>query len=521
MIRDIFIPRVIGSYYIFAQRIIAFDIGKIYIQATLVTAYKNTRTIEKCIREKISDEIDLSYQERASKTILKILESIGSYDSIVTALPTGYIVFKELTVPFLLSDMISQVLPFEIEPLLPFGLEQAAIDFIVTKSYKEEKKSDILVAAVKKEIIAQHLQLFTLAHIEIEKITIDLFELYALYQSMSVYQSQAGVVALIDIGFYATRVAIIVDGQLKYIRSLSSGVLSFAQDSNQQLLVFEKEKLQKFMLEIQFTMQPYAEHYSKELPMAILFTGNGAEIQGLVEKITALCGHNCELFNIQKIAQKDTVIIAQGQVISQGFTVSIAAALGFSATKHINLEKTLSRSQGEILLSWQIITACMLSFLIVGAMSIDLWAEKKKYAYELEKSTQEALNVLKSDFAKISQLKGKVSLTKANALAEDEVKKEEAILSQLLRKNRISFLACLEELSQRIDREALGFDVAKLSLNESSKQIIIDGKVRGYKELAILEQSLRRSRMFSFQGPKLQELTFEIKLFINEDYGKE
>jgi Tfp pilus assembly PilM family ATPase len=521
MIRDIFIPRVIGSYYIFAQRIIAFDIGKIYIQATLVKAYKKTRTIEKCIREKISDEIDLSYQERASKAILKILGSMGEYDSIVTALPTGFIVFKELTVPFLLPEMIVQVLPYEIEPLLPFGLEYADFDFIVTKSYKEEKKSDILVAAVKKEIVAQHLQLFSLAAIDVEKITIDLFELYALYNSMACYESVPGIIALVDIGFYATRVAVVVEGQLKYIRSLSAGVLSFAQDSSQQLLVFEQEKLQKFMLEIQFTMQPYAENYSKEKARTIIFTGNGAEIQGLVEKITDLCGHACELFNMQKIAQKDRVIVSQSQSLSQGFAVSIATALSFDATQHINLEKILTKGRTEFLLSWQIITACGLSLFLVSILSLSLWTEKKKYSYEIEKSTQEAISLLKADFVKINQLKGKVALSKANTLAEDEVKKEEAILSQLLRKNRISFLACLEELSQRIDREGLGFDVSKLTLNEASKQIFIDGKVRGYKELALLEQSLRRSRMFTFVGPKLQELTFEIKLLINEDYGKE
>ncbi len=521
MIRDIFIPRIVGNYYIFAQRIIGFDIGKTYIQATLVKAYKKTRTIEKCIREKISDEIDLSYEERASKTILKILESIGSYDVIVSSLPTGLIVFKELTVPFLSAEMISQVVSYEIEPLLPFALDQAVIDFIITKSYKEEKKSDILVAAVKKEIIAQHMSLFSSLNREVGKITIDLFELYALYDSIPFYQSQKGIVALVDIGFYATRIAIIVDGQLTYIRSLASGVISFAQDSNQQLLIFEKEKLQKFMLEIQFTMQPYIELSSKEEKTAILFTGNGAEIQGLVEKIAAFCGDNCELFNINKIVQKGKIILAQGQLLSQGFSVSIASALGFPLTKKVNLEKISIKGKADFLLSLQIIVALVLSLFIFGIITLSIFIEKKKYAYELEKSTEQALSLLKTNFVKINQLKDKNSLSKANAVAEDEVKKEEAILSQLLRKNRISFLACLEELSQRIDREALGFEISKLTLNEFSKQVLIDGKVRGYKELATLEQSLRRSRMFTFVGPKLQELTFEIKLFINEDYGKE
>jgi hypothetical protein len=106
-------------------------------------------------------------------------------------------------------------------------------------------------------------------------------------------------------------------------------------------------------------------------------------------------------------------------------------------------------------------------------------------------------------------------------MAEEEVGKEEAVISQLLRKNSVSFLACLEELSHRLDREALGLELAKLSLNEPRKQVIIDGRVRGYKELAALEQSLRKSKLFSFESPKPQETNFEITLGINDSYGRE
>ena len=52
------------------------------------------------------------------------------------------------------------VVNFEVEPLLPFATDDAVIDFIITKQNVAEKSSELLVTAVQKQYITQHLQLF-------------------------------------------------------------------------------------------------------------------------------------------------------------------------------------------------------------------------------------------------------------------------------------------------------------------------------------------------------------------------
>ena len=58
------------------------------------------------------------------------------------------------------------VIGFEIEPLLPFSLRDAAIDFIITREIPEEKSSEILVTAVQKQQLIHHLEMFEAVRIK-------------------------------------------------------------------------------------------------------------------------------------------------------------------------------------------------------------------------------------------------------------------------------------------------------------------------------------------------------------------
>lgn len=525
MIKNIFIPNIIGSYYIFSQRIVGFDIGKTYVQATVVKAYRNKRTIEKFLQEKILEESELSYQERVSKAIGKILNQVGQYNLVYTSMPSGLAIYKEISVPFVQLEKIKMILPYEVGPMLPFSADTAVIDCLVTNIDKEKNQSDLITVAVKQEALAQHLQLFESIGVHPKKVSIDLFELYSLYCVIPAYKNYLGVIALVDIGYYATRLAIIVNGQLRYIRSLSSGLLSLAKDNHENTLVFEKDKMQQFMNNIQFSMQPYKEKLEDTDLSKIIFTGHGAEIQGLVEVLESICNNNCEIFHPNKLLQKDNTVIdfTQNNItnIPQSFVVSLATALSLPITQDFNLYYTQSTAQDEKLFNWQIIIAISLLGLIIGGLIFDTWLMQRKFNSEIEFSSQEVLGKLKSNFEKLKQSKIGSNLKKANDLAEEEVRKEDAIISQVLRRDRVSVLASLEELSRRINRQELGFKISKLIINDQQGQIVLDGKVRDYKELAKLEEDLRRSKMFTFLSPKLQDTTFEIKLGINNNYGKE
>src|SRR5205085_12614269 len=134
LIKNIFLPEKIGTNYIFAKRIVAVSIGKTTITATKTYIKGHDITIETIIEEIIeTGNAEESDAERITKTLKIVFGKIGSYDELCVIVPSSLVVFKELKLPFLSRERISMVIGFEIEPLLPFSLKEAVIDFIITK----------------------------------------------------------------------------------------------------------------------------------------------------------------------------------------------------------------------------------------------------------------------------------------------------------------------------------------------------------------------------------------------------
>ena len=144
MIREIFLPQELQGYYIFPKRIIGFTVSKTYICATQIYFTGNTTSIEKYIEKQLEPGSSTDYKERAIKAIQSILESLDSYDAIYSSLSSSLCIFKELKLPFLSHEKIGMVINFEVEPLLPFSVNDAVIDFIITKKNLEDKSSEVL-----------------------------------------------------------------------------------------------------------------------------------------------------------------------------------------------------------------------------------------------------------------------------------------------------------------------------------------------------------------------------------------
>jgi len=221
MIKNIFLPEKIGDYYLFSKRVVGVDIGKTHVSAALLYMRGRAIRIERCIEEKIENGSAATHDERIVGALKIIFEQLGSYDAVYTTLSSSLVVFKELKLPFISHEKIEMVVNFEVEPLLPFSLQDAVIDFIITKKIPEEKSSEILVAAVQKKHIVHCLEIFGQAKILVDKIVVDLFAFYSLYKRVPAYRQLAGSIVLIDFGLQSTRIVYLFDGQLRLIRTLN------------------------------------------------------------------------------------------------------------------------------------------------------------------------------------------------------------------------------------------------------------------------------------------------------------
>ncbi len=518
MIRNLFLPDRVKGYYVFGTRTIGFDISKSAVRATQIYCKGREIIIEKCYEMPLQPTtLATEYQERASAAIKIILEQ-AQYDLIVSSLSSSQVIFKELKLPFIGLDTIKKVIGFEVEPLLPFSLNDAIIDCIVTKENTAENSSEVLVAAVQNQNLAQHLALFEAAGIQPEQVTVDLFALYGLYKMIPVYANQKGGVVLLEIEAQSTRMAYIYDGQLRLIRTIPRGLLDQARHVSSALRITEQEALEHiirygldsahddgyvgaikqafsgFFNDVMFTLQSFVSQAKpvQSINKIIVF-GTSATIKGLPELITDLSHIKCEVFHINGLIHNGFGISAKS-AIPQANMVSLATALPTTSTATVNLRKReFAVSNAKQFMQQFIIGASLLGLIIGSLLAMVIW-QTRKLKREANQSEQEIISTLKEKIKKIPD--DATGLDDTFEAAKAEVSREEKMWSAFSASSHPHFLEFLLELTNKIDKSSLGFELERLTMTADT--IIMKAQVRGYDELATLQRDLSESKLFSY-----------------------
>ncbi len=521
MIKNILLPERIGNYYLFAKRIVGFEITKQHVFATVVYLNGNKRTIEKCISMPIEQDNGEDTTVRTAQAIKKVLGMAGKYNEIYTSISSAHIIYKSMRLPFEEVDKIKKVINFEVEPLLPFSIADAVVDFIITKKLPEQNSSEVIVAAVQKQYISGQIELFSQAGVHPEVITVDLFELYGLYNMIPAYKDIKNNVVLTEINDELTKIAFINEGQLRFIRTLPMGINSIAQklaselslsprDASEQFTRFGfnnhdeaymqalRKGSEAFAKRIQFTLQSFAT----QVPMAtentqMFLLGNGATIEGLSTWLHTTLNMPCSLFKPTDITQNDTVYIKNMVTIPLANTVSTSIALPSPTSGHLNLRQKEFAPSGEKLLLKQLILASLLSLgLFIGLFAYSFF-QVRKLSNELEASKIEASQELTKWFPQIDP----GSIGDMLETAQEETTKEERLWFSFARSAHNSFLSLLLELTG-LDREGLGLIIEKITIDQDRGTMNLKAQVKDHEALVHLENELNRSDLFDYVQPQ-------------------
>lgn len=534
MIKNIFIPERVGSYYIFSKRIIGFDVNRTSVHATQLYLSRRSMVIEKFFEEKIENNVAIPYHERAAQAIKAIMARADQCNEVHTAISSSVAVFKELTLPFLEAEKIRKVLNFEVEPLLPFPLATAVVDFIITKQNLAEKSSNVLVAAVQKEQLVQHLQLFASAGIDPDVVTVDLFALYSLYAQIPEYAQEEGAVALIDVGLHVTRIAFIYEKQLKFVRTLSRGLLAIAKSLSDELNSTPAEAMEmimrfglapqennssmtaltkimtNFWSEVDFTLRSFATQVGQPSANLGLLLGPGAEVKELCPFIATLLALPCKLFSISTLLRNKEVALASGMQGPRIYFVSLATVYPTAMLDQFNIRRDEFAISDMGLFKKQIaVTSCLL-LMLVGFMIFFMSWELRSLRVEEAASEDEAVAAIKTRFPKVQG----TGLTTVVNNANTQLAMQEQALG-FLSPTRASYLLYLLELTTKIEREAVGFDPDRITIDNDL--MTVEAHVRGYEEIKKLEKGLRESKLFKFAPIEKTDFTLKIRLL----HGKE
>ncbi len=189
-------------------------------------------------------------------------------DRLVTAIPCQDLFIRTLSFPFKDSSKLAQVVPFEVENLIPMPLEDLSIGSLVLPPgqtadglYRESKGSEVLVTAAPKDKVAEHLNFLAQADIEPSAINVDAMALFSVTQFLR--GEHPGVpqdMAIIDVGASKTTLCLVHEGRPVVLRTVLWGGnhLTHALAAHHACTFAEAERLKRKMAveQVETWMEP-------------------------------------------------------------------------------------------------------------------------------------------------------------------------------------------------------------------------------------------------------------------------
>lgn len=280
---------------------VGLDIGQTTIKAVRLrrsfTGQESATYLKQDLPAPLEDQLEGAQLAEILRRFFKINQLTGA--EVITALPCRDLFIRTLSLPFHDPKKLVQVVPFEVENLIPLPLEEVAVDYQLLKaggSNGQEQGSDVLVAAVPRTTLAQYVRFLTDAGIEPSLIDVDALALYSLMQHLGRHgMTVPPDLAMFDIGESKTTVCLTHQGRPSVIRTIAwgsqqltralanrnGGSYADAEERKKQLSARELEPwLISLVRDLQITLHGYETTTKTRLRQCWL-SGGGSELPDL------------------------------------------------------------------------------------------------------------------------------------------------------------------------------------------------------------------------------------------------
>ena len=218
---------------------------------------------------------------RRAAALRNFLWKHGLYGSgdIVTALPCQDFFIRTLSFPFRDSAKLAQVVPFEVENLIPLPLEEVTMGSMLLPPREtpaggmKAKGSDVLVTAAPREKVTEHLRFLAAAELNPAAINVDAMALFSVAQFLKDEGAPVpGDLAIIDVGASKTTLCVIRESRPVLLRTVLWGgnqlthalavryACSFAEAERRKRIMAVQEVdawLEPLLKELRVTLHPY------------------------------------------------------------------------------------------------------------------------------------------------------------------------------------------------------------------------------------------------------------------------
>ncbi len=154
---------------------------------------------------------------------------------VISAVPGRAVIMKKVQMPKQEPAELEANIEFEAQNIIPDSLQNVNLDYQVVHEADDGNKMDVLLVAVKKEIINSYTDAIEEAGLMPSVMDVDYFALENMYEANYGADAETGVVALIHIGAQYTSITLVHDGTSIFTGDLSLGGAYFTDNLARQL----------------------------------------------------------------------------------------------------------------------------------------------------------------------------------------------------------------------------------------------------------------------------------------------
>ena len=153
-----------------SQKVLGLDIQSNAVSAVLVSSGLRRLRLEDWAHIELNDQPD--FRSKIASAIENVQKEMSFRGALcVASFPAEHIFYRNIQVPFKEPKKIAKILPFELEPNMPFPIEELIFDFFNFNGFESPGNADILAVIVEKSKLEAYLDTFASFDMEPEIIS--------------------------------------------------------------------------------------------------------------------------------------------------------------------------------------------------------------------------------------------------------------------------------------------------------------------------------------------------------------
>ena len=481
-----------------SRKIIGLDVRYDAVSAVLIDSSLRENRIQRFVHIPVPEtENKDTALASALETIFSQMDTSGSL--CVSSFPAEDIYYRNIRIPFKGNKKISQVLPFELEPMLPIPVDNLIIDFHPVNANLNGNYTDIIAVSVNKTSLETYLNILSKTGADPKTVSIGAYP-FACYMSSLKDMPENWI--LLDLDNSNANVFIIYSGHINLIRSFP---------------LQDHAKKDSLFINLKQTIIAFKENLEKDFsPEKIYITGCALKHFSSEQENSLETFMEVPVFRTDLLALSDIIIKPTHRVSWKPDEMDTALSLALTEIEGTN-KLNFRKGPFAVRKNWEthksnLITAGIFSVIILALLCLNLMIDSYSDRKKLDSLDTQIMTIFKTALPEVTKI---VDPLHQMQVAMDEIKKNTFIPGDT--RNNVLIIDILNELSRQIPQN---IDVEITRLVAAQENILISGNTDTFNSVDIIQTKIDKADMFkkvTINSSKKDKVTNRIQFKMKVD----